>query len=323
MRAKQRIAVAVAAATLISGTTPMAPAANAAAPTQPVQGGAVYIQDSWFGGGACTIGYNDHAKGVSYTAGHCGREGSRVGLVDRAEVDLGVARPKLIGTFYPSKVYDRKFSNDWGTIVWDAGVRLGPNVYSGDTILTLDQVKKHDKVCFHGETTHQNTNATSCGKFWERVGENFTVRGTSSQQGDSGGPVWVPDRGFLGFVSMGPESPGPAGWGRIGPMIVSGQEMVWASTPRDGRRISQRQFERAAASVAGLDEKGIYDSAIMSANNASSEMGIETSSTDSDMSSGNPVGSSELTAGEIIAIIVPIVTVIIPALIGIANAVMK
>ena len=52
-------------------------------------------------------------------------------------------------------------------------------------------------------------------------------------------------------------------------------------------------------------------------------MGIETSSTDSDMSSGNPVGSSELTAGEIIAIIVPIVTVIIPALIGIANAVMK
>lgn len=66
--------------------------------------------------------------------------------------------------------------------------------------------------------------------------------------------------------------------------------------------------------VMGLDSAGIYDGIIERANTFSSESGRSNSSSDSALSSNEPVGSSEMTAGEILAIVIPVVTVVLPAL---------
>ena len=66
--------------------------------------------------------------------------------------------------------------------------------------------------------------------------------------------------------------------------------------------------------VMGLDSAGMYDGIIERANTFSSESGSSSSSSDSELSSNEPVGSSEMTAGEILAIVIPVVTVVLPAL---------
>lgn len=305
---KTHFAAAALAATLVA--TPMP--ASAAAPTAPEQGGAVHIG----GSAVCTIGYNDLARGVSITAAHCGNDGDRVRLYDRTDNNPRTNVSREIGTFRASAHYDNGFSNDWGEIVWDRGVTMGENRYSGDTVLTLDEVKRGEEICWHGETTHKGTTNESCGTFFERTNESFTVRAPKSDQGDSGGPIWVPGRGFLGVVSAGPDHTGPAGRAWVGPVPIDihGKEVIWAAAPRDGKKISQRQFQNAMVRVMGLDSAGIYDGIIERANTFSSESGSSNSSSDSALSSNEPVGSSEMTAGEILAIVIPVVTVVLPAL---------
>ena len=121
-------AVAVATAMAVSPA-----AALAAAPSVVEQGKAIYIE----GHGACTIGYNDAANHKSYTAGHCGSEGARVSLLDRATMEFS----EEMGTFHPSKNFTRLPYNDWGWIEWDQGVQIAGNSYSGDRVLTKDDVK--------------------------------------------------------------------------------------------------------------------------------------------------------------------------------------
>lgn len=168
--------------------------AFAAAPSAPVQGSAVSIGDR----GMCTIGYNDRARGVSYLAGHCGYKGDRVRLMDAATGQTS----RTLGTFYPSEKYDASsFSNDWGVIKWDRGVKMGANIYSGETIIPLRDVKAGDEVCHHGETTHQGTSNVNCGPYYGRLGQIFAVNMDSGRPGDSGGPLWVKGKGFIGVAS--------------------------------------------------------------------------------------------------------------------------
>lgn len=303
-----------AAAALIVALAANPAISTAAAPNSPEQGAAVHIG----GQSVCTIGYNDHARGESITAAHCGEDGQRVRLYDRTDTNPLTSRSAEIGTFYRSPGYDNGISNDWGRIVWDKGVQIGANRFSRDTVLTLDQVKRGDEVCWHGETTHMGTTDRSCGTFFERTNEAFTVRVPQSSQGDSGGPIWVPGRGFLGVISAGPEQAGPVGRAWIGPvpLDIESREVIWAAAPRDGNRISDRAFENAMLRVMGVDQAGIYDNAIDRLNGLSAKAGSSNSSSDLVASSNEPVGSSEKTAGEILAIVIPILTVILPALWG-------
>lgn len=225
----------------------LAPAAGAATVTVN-QGVAVLID----GAGTCTLGYNDHDRGVSYTAGHCGRDGARVHLIDRKSNVFGLA----LGTFHPSPNYITDGSNDWGWIDWDDTVQMGENVYSGDRILSRSEVKAGETVCSHGETSQMGTLDADCGVFTGWVHESFGVRDVRWAPGDSGGPVWVPGRGFVGVMSAAPEGDEGGVTMKRGSRETRGEWVGWGAAPRDGKSMDDQEFLYEYAKAAGLDVDG-------------------------------------------------------------------
>lgn len=148
------------------------------------QGDAIVVN-----GSACTVGFSQGAS--SYTAAHCGESGDRVRLL----LADGTLSPEA-GTLTNSAASEGT-TNDWARIDWDAGVALGPNEYSGDEVVALDTVRRGEQVCTYGWSTR----ATTCGTFHAQVGNSFLVDIAPGKGGDSGGPLWIPGRGFLGVHS--------------------------------------------------------------------------------------------------------------------------
>lgn len=241
------VAAVAAAASLASPLT-----AVAAAPTVPQQGVAIFVDNT----GSCTLGYNDVARGVSYTAGHCGTPGARVRLLNRATHEVSVP----MGTFYPSPGYDGNYSNDWGEVRWDPGVKLPTNRFSGEKILARSEVKRGDTVCSHGEATHTNSDKYTCGTFHGWVNESFTANIEGWQKGDSGGPVWVPGRGLVGIASAGSVDPKVSVTVKLGPVRKDGAPVGWGAAPREGDPISQQEFFNAYVYAAGFGDGWVtYD----------------------------------------------------------------
>lgn len=232
-----------AVSTMAIASTPVL--ATAAVPTVVEQGRAVYID----GYGLCTIGFNDPEKAVSYIAAHCGGEGARVSLIDRTTNEVS----DEMGTFHPSTKYTRFPYNDWAWIEWDEGVQMGSNSFSGDRVLEQDEVHVGDEVCSHGETTHTGTRGVSCGTFGGWSGESFGVQETSWQQGDSGGPVWVPGRGLVGVMSGAPVGDLQAPTMMIGGKWVTGKHVSWGTAIRDGETMSESQYAKDFARLSGLN----------------------------------------------------------------------
>lgn len=283
----------------------LAPVAAHAAPAPiPEQGLAISTSI-----GNCTLGYVDKEMRIGYTAAHCGREGDRVRIIDRTTN----AHSREIGTFHPSTRYDELFSNDWGYIQWDRGVELGGNPYSGDAIIDPNDVKRGEEVCYHGETSHKGTKDTTCGTFYRATGESFAIRGAYWRPGDSGGPVWIPGRGFVGVASIGPATPGKVGTATVGRVRVEGKPMGWAAAPRDGRLIGNEEGTREFLAAAGLDSAGIYDELIDRSSKSSKGSSSESSSAEKESS------SSEMTPGEILSIVIPILVVLVPLLAQLAQ----
>lgn len=235
------LAVAVSAAALVATPTP----ALAATPVTVNQGAAISVGLR----GMCTLGYNDHAKGVSYTAAHCGLDGDPVYLVD--PTTSRVIGNAAVGTFHPSKLYSQIPYNDWATITWNSNVKLGKNAYSGDTILAQDDVADGDEVCFHGETSHAGTDDTTCGTFAGWSEEAFAMQVDRARPGDSGGPVWVPGRGLLGVVSMGALDDDQRDYSFSGDTVTETKPAGWGAAPRDGRTASQMEFALARIKASG------------------------------------------------------------------------
>lgn len=282
--------------------------AVAAAPTSPVQGGAIFID-----GQACTIGHNDRAKGVSYTAAHCGKDGARVRLLERTSATQGNVSAEL-GTLRRSKGYDNGWNNDWATIEWDRGVTLGANAVSGDTVLTLGDLKRGDQVCYSGQATHGVKGGKDCGTFFAPASTSFTMRAeVPSQPGDSGGPIFVPGKGLVGIVSRGPDVPGQAGWVQLGMIKIPGKDYIWGATLADGKKLSDAEVRAAMTAAAGVDEAGVYEGILGRGGETLAKLGLG-GSADSALSSGETIGKTGLTAGQLAAIIVPIVTIVLPLL---------
>lgn len=272
-------------------TAVLVPSATAA-PIQPTQGDAIYT-----GSGLCTLGFNDHEAGVSYTAAHCGHDGARIALYDRK-----TDRPttESIGTLHLSPGYDHSFSNDFAWIEWDRGVSMGENIYSGDAKADITSIKRGVKTCFHGETSHMGTNDVTCGKFHRaaRGGGGFSATVGSPQSGDSGGPIWVEEQDgtktFAGVLSAGPAF-GNAGFASINGIKINGKDWLWAAPIVEGKRVSQSEASDLVFGAAGINEAGLYDRLLSS--DKSSERD----------SSSKSESSSDMTPGEIAAIVVPIV----------------
>lgn len=203
---------AAAALVLLAAAVPHAPAAAAATVSQ---GQAVRVNDRF----TCTVGFNAPDKGWSYTAGHCGNAGARVSTVD------GTAT----GTFTPSRNFSETGTgNDWGLIIWDAGVKLGPNNISGDTVADPAGLEKGQRVCFYGTASGQ----MRCGSYAGALGNNVYFDAPDGVKGDSGGPVWAPNRGFLGVYSGA-----SAIWDDAGREVRLGR----ASQPVNGKAVSEAE----------------------------------------------------------------------------------
>ena len=178
----RRICVSTTTATALI-LTPTA-TATPAGPVRVEQGAKVYFADR----GYCTIGFNDPVQRISYTAGHCGGDGTRATItVDGSSVS---------GTFYPSSEFGASATgNDWGAIRWDDGVQSGPNTVTGDAIADLGSLTPGDEICL------LSAGQTRCSEFVGRLNNNVYWDEPVGMRGDSGGPVWAPGKGFVAVYS--------------------------------------------------------------------------------------------------------------------------
>lgn len=187
-----RRSLLAATATVVIAASSVVPAS---AQTSVVEQGGRFGTSS---GKSCTIGLNDPARNVSYSAAHCGKRGDLVYFVD----ENGYRLPTPVGTFEPSSRYDSKSaSNDWSMIKWYPGVTVRPNRFGGD-YFPASELSPGEQMCFHGYTSHGAGNRASCGRFLGNVGQNVYYEIPAQlRAGDSGGPVFVPGKGTVGVVA--------------------------------------------------------------------------------------------------------------------------
>lgn len=143
----------------------------------------------------CTIGFVEN--GFAYTASHCGlKTGTKV-------YD---AYSRLLGVVYESPEWDKNPSwnknytwsaikNDFAVIQLIDGVTAGKNIYSGDTVYTP---VVGDKICTYGV----KKNFKSCGTVTDITTEGIVRSNVTIISGDSGGPAWVPGKGFVGYTNF-------------------------------------------------------------------------------------------------------------------------
>lgn len=137
----------------------------------------------------CTIGYIDHNLHRAYTAGHCGLTGNNV-TNDKGDI---------IGVFYKNPRYNEKtYRNDQAYIQLNKNIILGRNYYSGDNIVSLQDVSTSDTLCSYGSSSKE----IHCGNL-RTVDERNIVgdNNTGGIPGDSGGPAWIPNKGLIGVFS--------------------------------------------------------------------------------------------------------------------------
>lgn len=246
-------AVALAAALAASCVVAVPGVALAGEGSVARQGAKIFVSSNGTTGSDCTIGYNDQARRVSYTAAHCGTSGSKVHLADAQ----GRVHPQPVGRLVRSTKFEaQQFSNDWAVIEWDPQVAVGGNPYGGE-LIAPGEVAVGDSVCFHGFATHGSRPKATCGTYVGGVGNSlFFDTPKESTFGDSGAPVFVPGKGTIGVLSGVSWVPDSAGRTLIA--------LERASVPSDGKVLTnyevstfmERQWRtdpNRAAKFAGLE----------------------------------------------------------------------
>lgn len=146
--------------------------------------GAIYI------GNPCTIGYVEPGK--AWTAAHCANNGNPV----------RDSQGRIIGTIVHTNPNDsNKYSiyHDTAYIALNSNVRAGQNSHESQVSEVVPSAG--DQVCLYSRTA----DSTRCGTV-DHVSptakkEYVFISGASANQGDSGGPAWVPGKGFIGVIS--------------------------------------------------------------------------------------------------------------------------
>lgn len=258
------------------------------------QGYEFYTVSRSGGAGKCTIAYNDASHRQSLTAAHCGSEGGTVYMRD----NRGYAVPA--GTFHPSRAYDSGSSaNDWAVIKWNSNATLAPNTFSGDRIIPLNELRKGDKICLRGHTSHGATSTGySCSTYAGNLSNVFFFDNIAGQQGDSGGAVFVPGRGFVGVYS---------GMNQVGGKDGNWKRLERASVPADGRNVPRDEQGMFAALHFGLgsfSEFRINGIPIPVSDGSSKWLGEKPSS-----SEGKDI---RLTNGAILGIVLSILLTVVP-----------
>lgn len=148
----------------------------------------------------CTVGYIEHSKSRIHTAGHCGETGQKAMINEENNM--------VIGTF-TSNYNNHADRNDNGWVDVNPHL-LGVNNYSGNAIV---QANKGDKLCSYGSYS----NKVYCSAVRGKDGE-VIISGPGGIPGDSGGPAWIPGKGFVGVYSIY--------WKRDGQTIASAYNTI-------------------------------------------------------------------------------------------------
>lgn len=145
------------------------------------------------GSSVCTAGYIDKATNTMITASHCTRTGTDVYKIDSLDQwhKVGVVETN------PDHNSDTA-RNDFAFVKLDKNV-AGENIYSGDTRITPDDVVVGDQFCSIGT----NSPVIKCGVV-KNIDGNVVVtnREGGGVKGDSGGPGWIPGKGFFGVYTL-------------------------------------------------------------------------------------------------------------------------
>lgn len=142
----------------------------------------------------CTIGYINHKERVAYTADHCSFKGKKSVVYDNDDHIIGTIESR---TDRSSKtLLSQSMGNDFNVIKLNNYVSLAENVYSGDRKVDISDVESSDRVCVYSRMQKK----VNCGKI-KMIAGNVIVgdSGAYGKLGDSGGPVWIPGKGFIGI----------------------------------------------------------------------------------------------------------------------------
>ncbi|OHF40301.1 hypothetical protein [Corynebacterium sp. HMSC074A01] len=182
--------------------------ANAPRGTVVKQGDEI-LTDEVLSYGSCTLGYVDRRAGIGYTAGHCGFAGqpvlnTRRQIIGYFESSTMITRKANLYLDYGAQIFPElgKYTYrgpmaDTARIRFVPGVTVGGNSLSGDRIVPLREIRSGDKVCATGISSRR----VSCGVVDRVHGQTIFAHHTGLRHGDSGGPAWIPGKGFIGVNS--------------------------------------------------------------------------------------------------------------------------
>ena len=185
--------VSIITALAVSLTTIIAPQAVAKNPPPVIsQGDKIIIE----GGRVCTVGYVDKEKHKAYIADHCAVLNKKSTVDNENRTEIGV----INGTFDMSNIGLSQARKDVAHIdLYDRTV-VGENKFSGDKRVSTRDVKIGDEMCTYSRMLNKEVH---CGKV-KYVDGNVVVgdRYVNGIPGDSGGPSWIPGKGFVGVYSL-------------------------------------------------------------------------------------------------------------------------
>lgn len=159
----------------------------------------------------CTLGYVHPRAGIGYTAGHCGLPGepvrnARNQIIGYFEASNGVSMNMNIPMAYAADVVpslmpqvSRGILADVARIRFNPGIVAGGNAFSGDRIVPLGEVRHGDQICAVGAQSRR----IFCGTVDKVNGDTTYAFHRGLIPGDSGGPSWIPGKGFVGVNSGG------------------------------------------------------------------------------------------------------------------------
>lgn len=139
----------------------------------------------------CTVGYVDVENRQFHIAEHCVSDSGRFYNEQAHLIGETVARARDQKSRF---THDK----DVAIVAIPDGVVIGGNPYSGDVAVDNDDITKHDELCMYGSTT----GIIKCGEINGIKGNMVISSGKiAPQPGDSGGPAWIPGKGYVGVAS--------------------------------------------------------------------------------------------------------------------------
>ena len=184
MRFRRRVACVVASLCAVGGVLG-APAASAT--TVVNQGDQIALQLAGYVT-QCTVGYVDPGRQTLTIAGHCsdGQTGTRVYDMHGEFIGKVVHNP-----------HNRRTSDfDMATVKLNGNAQAGSNRFSGNRWITPRELSLGEEAC----TYSSQKSTIYCGHINHISGRVVRVSAAGVIGGDSGGPAWVPGRGFIGVT---------------------------------------------------------------------------------------------------------------------------